>query len=370
MPTRSGQSAMRQTGYDGVVFETLIQSGATASFHLRPTEPSMRSINALIYAAALVATLWVSPIRAQDAVFANGFEPRQFCDLGAGPGVCPGFRVDAPGTAVPPGQSLIKSLYFRAGNSVPLAVRRIAATRDPGVSALTIFATYGVGAVPQECRPEGTFETGACCSSGSLVAAPLLFAQQPTNDLQFSARDGGGNPLALELQPDQPLCLQLQFSNPTAAAVTATASVQMEAQLPGAPYTATAPLLALTSQILIPPNATGAASHNCPTRANTSFWMLTTRTFRRSTLAQLRTGMMVLLQSTDWERPNVLQLAQPPFLSFTAANPLRTECSYNNPGNFTVQFGQSPETDETCEAIGYFFPGTTPAVCFNGVLAF
>lgn len=322
-------------------------------------------------AIALVALFGVGAVDAQDRVFGNGFEPRRYCELSAGPSVCPGFVASAPDFVVAPGEVTIRSYYFRSPNAAALAVRRISAIRSTAVAQLSLAATYVAGS-PAECRPAATFQSGSCCEPvANATAFPLFIAQRPFDDLLFQSEDGNGVPLALRVAADTPLCLQITATNASAMAATASARVELEAQLPSLPHVATAPLLALTSTILIPAMSDGyTLQHTCTTRADTRFWGLTTRTFRRGVEARLSRGAVPLLQNLDWAAPEFATFGPPDFVAFDPTNRLRTTCTYVNPTTSSITFGLNPESDETCEAFGYFFPATTPALCIDGILVF
>jgi hypothetical protein len=327
----------------------------------------MRNATVRLLLAALLASLAMRAT-AQTAVFANGFEPRRFCDLAAGPTVCPGFSIAAPDFMLAPGEIATRSFYFRSPNAATLVVRRLAATRSNVVAQLLLMTTV-TSSGPQECRPAGTFEGGQCCEGAvGPIAIPLLAAQRPTDDLFFSSTDGSGVALALEIQPDQPLCLQITGVNPDVDPVTASASVRAEAQLPALPHVATAPLWAVTSLIDVPSPSIGTTvSHQCATRAGTQFWWLSTRTFGHAIEARLSRGANPLLINTDWAAPQAALFEAPGFVGFNTMDPLVTACTYVNMTGQPIRFGTDPQLDDTCEALGWFFPATAPAACANGL---
>jgi hypothetical protein len=240
--------------------------------------------------------------------------------------------------------------------------------RGAAVRDLRWAQTLAADGTPLECRPNGTFENGDCCTGQTALPAPVLLAQKPFDDLFFTASDASGMPIALELQPNTPMCVQAAVENQTDEAISTQFRVEAEAQPTGSAYRPTAPFFALTSQITISPSITSAlVNHAFNTRANTQFWMLITHTYQRATAARLSRGANVLLNNLNWELPQTALFGPPSFISFDAANQLLTQCTYNNPSNNVVRYGSNPASDETCEAFGYFFPSTTPSICVNGL---
>ena len=93
---------------------------------------------------------------------------------------------------------------------------------------------------------------------------------------------------------------------------------------------------------------------------------MTTQTHHFATLAEVGDGPATLVSSTDWAHPAITQFAAPEFHTFSPSG-LTYRCTYVNPTPSTIHFGESEATDETCMAIGYFFPAEHAAICINGV---
>ncbi len=75
----------------------------------------------------------------------------------------------------------------------------------------------------------------------------------------------------------------------------------------------------------------------------------------------------MVFESTDWEHPGAKNFSAPTFYTF-ASNNLTYECTYNNPTNRTIRYGNNVTTDEMCMAIGYFFPAVALKACYNNFL--
>jgi hypothetical protein len=71
----------------------------------------------------------------------------------------------------------------------------------------------------------------------------------------------------------------------------------------------------------------------------------------------------MLVESTDWQHPEVASWVEAPYHRF--AGNLDYHCEYFNDSDETVRTGDSADTDEMCMAIGYFFGGDGPIGCIN-----
>ena len=85
-------------------------------------------------------------------------------------------------------------------------------------------------------------------------------------------------------------------------------------------------------------------------------------------------GSNMLVDSTDWQHPNETLWNGPDFYQFT--NNFTYACTYDNTlpcddpnqpcnANNTVVSGSSAATNEMCMGVGWFFPGTSPHVCYD-----
>lgn len=284
-----------------------------------------------------------------DTVFRDGFEP-------------PGFEVQTPDIVVAPGVEGTWCYYFRTPNPDTLGIRRWASTMTPGMHHLILFTTT------DEVQPPGSLTQGPCAGGSGEIPEWNYAAHDLAEELVLPADDGGGTPLAIEIAPDQAAFLQMHVVNDSAEPITVSASLVAEALAPGVDYTRTATYLTTNINLSIPPGAVGyTVEETCPTPDGVKFWWLSTRTHRFATLAEIRDADVQLVVSTDWEHPEVATFPPPDFHAF-ASGGLTYQCTYNNPTNVTINFGDSELTDENCIGIGYFFPANDGArFCVNSI---
>ncbi|HET7843919.1 MAG TPA: hypothetical protein VFL14_07200 [Xanthomonadales bacterium] len=292
-----------------------------------------------------------------DVIFGNGFEPPP----------PPTFVVTTPTATIGPGEEVSYCFYFRTPNAATIGVRRLESTLSVAASALFVYATYS-GSTPTELQPPGTFTTTNCGAGGGgsgTFSKRIYQTQLPTFALQMPSSDGAGVPLAIELLAAQPLYMEVHFLNASDSPVSGSAQLAVFALPTATPYTRTAAYMTYNGDINIPAMSTGTASANCAVPASTKFWWFSTQTHRFATSATLRNGAQTLVVSTDWQNPAIAQFGPPSFYQFAAAERLTYECTYNNNLSQTIRTGDSWATDENCIGLAYFFPATTPLLCFN-----
>jgi hypothetical protein len=108
---------------------------------------------------------------------------------------------------------------------------------------------------------------------------------------------------------------------------------------------------------------TQTVSGTCNPTAGSNFFAITTHTHKRGikTLVNLVRGGQTtnLVDTTDWEHPDVAAWEGPGFLTTKAGDAFSYSCSYVNNDNFVVNVGDTAATNEMCMAIGYYFPAAT-----------
>jgi hypothetical protein len=290
--------------------------------------------------------------------FADDFESGGTCGWGGGNPLCPGFQVVVPKISVPAGATETWCYYFHASNSSLQAIRKWSSTMTPGSHHLILFTT------PTDRKPPGTLDQVDCSISGMQFATWSYAAHELVAELELPADDGAGQPLAMEIVPAQPAFLQMYFFNASEEPLEASVVVDAFALEDEETYTRTSTYLTYNTVLQIPPNTTGdTETQACAPPASTQFWMFTTRTHKRGVVSRILDGANPLLQSNDWELPTIHR--PEPFHSF--AGNLTYECVYDNFDGFTVQEGESEDTDEQCIGVGYFFPSTGSKLCVNSV---
>jgi len=321
----------------------------------------------LRHSIALLATLAVAPRplhAGDDEVFRNGFE---ICDGGPGTPGCPGFQVQTPEITVAPGEEGSYCYYFLAPNTDTIGIRRWASTMSAGMHHLILYATYDSNWNPAERQPPGTLTQGSCGLFDGGFAGWVYAAHDTTQELVLPPDDGAGSPVAVEVLPNQPLVLQIYIPNASVDPITASALLEAEALAPATEFTKTATYVTTAISFLIPPNtAAYTVEQTCATPPDVKFWWLSTRTHHFAKSATVRDDATTLLVTSDWEHPTQATYDPPGFYAFSASG-LTYECIYNNPTGNPIAFGESESSDETCMAIGYFFPATRPMFCLDSL---
>lgn len=183
--------------------------------------------------------------------------------------------------------------------------------------------------------------------------------------LALPTDDGAGLPLAFELQSNQPIAIEMYVVNTTGGSVTTSAVLRADLLPDGTQFSPTASYTTSNLNLSLPPMSTSTFTYTCPVPAGVRFWWLSTRTHRFATSASISDNTTQLVQSTDWEHPQILEPAQPGY-QFSGSG-LTYSCAYLNPTGQTIHTGLSESSDEVCIAIGFFYPATRPSICLNNV---
>jgi hypothetical protein len=278
------------------------------------------------------------------------------------------FRIVTPEIEIPPLQEIAYCYYFRTPNDVTAAVRRFSSTKTPVVRQAVLFATQNLQGDPVEKMSPGTLSAANCgiAAGGAVVAHWLYAAHAPSEELTLPADDGTGKPLAFEVAPNTPGFVRMHIFNPTEEPMTAQVTIEAQTLELGTEYTKTAPLTTYNNSISIPSGATGdVESQSCAVEPGAMFWRLTTNAHKQAIETEIHDGGTLLFESTNWEQPGAEERSAPPFATFST-NQITYTCTYDNPTNRTITSGDSFATDESCMAIGYFFPADGPQFCFDG----
>ena len=271
------------------------------------------------------------------------------------------FQVQSPEIQVLAGQQIRYCYFFRTPNAAPLAIRRWTSQMHSAVWNMSLYTSATDRGTP------GTVST-SCSFTGD---TRLHYSARDANaELVMPPDDGAGNPLGAMLPPNSPAFLEIFISNASASAINVQVTVGAEALPFTTAHTGTGILWTYNSNISIPPGATNdVETQTCPLPAGAKFWRLTTRTFNQGIKAAIKDGATTVFETTDWEHPGAAVFGPPGFRQF--ASGLTYQCTYNNTGSNasrTITDGDSPSTDERCEAFGYFFPTTQARFCINNLL--
>lgn len=278
-----------------------------------------------------------------------------------------GFRVTSPPIDISPGQDVAYCYYFRTPNLATLAVKRLASAMGP-TGRRVVFFTTTQGPLAAERAPAGEVSLVDCELFAGTTRPNWRYAGYgPSDELVFPADDGNGHPVAMEIPPMSAGVLMMHFKNETATTVSSSVTLDAEA-LREAVYTPTATLLSYDATISIPPQTAGhVETQSCAVPTGAQFWSFSTFTHKQAVRTNVRDGFDLLFESLNWADPGATTLLAPPFHSFASAA-LNHDCTYLNPSTRTITRGPSQQIDEQCIGVGYFFPATTPRLCFNGVV--
>ncbi len=276
-----------------------------------------------------------------------------------------GFQVKSPPIDIDPGQDVTYCYYFRTPNLATLAVKRWASALGPAGRGVVFFTTTENGRAAER-RPAGEMSIAGCQLYVSTTRPNWRYAGYgPSDELAFPTDDGNGHPVAMEIPPTSAGVLMIHFKNESAAVVTGSVTLNAEA-LDDAVYTPTATLLSYDDTISIPPRTTGhVETQSCAVPAGARFWSLSTFAHQRAVRTTVLDGPNVVFESLDWAHPGARTSSTPPFYSFASSN-LTHACTYDNPTTRTITTGPSQQTDEQCLGVGYFFPASTPRLCYDG----
>jgi hypothetical protein len=101
----------------------------------------------------------------------------------------------------------------------------------------------------------------------------------------------------------------------------------------------------------------------CTAPAGSKFFALTSHTHKhaKEVLVNFISGgkSTTVVDTTDWESPDVGLFYAPNFLTFNAGDSFTYSCSYINTTSSPVLVGETAASNEMCMAIGYYFPAGT-----------
>jgi hypothetical protein len=272
------------------------------------------------------------------------------------------FRIVSPSTAILASQVIAYCYHFRTPNTETLAIRSWRA-RMPAAAARMhlVFSEADV-------QPPGTQSAANCTPLlGPQSSAWAFSAYNDGDAFTFPTDDGTGTPLGLTLPPNQPGYLYILYQNATDSEVTAHVELEFEFYDTGATVTPANRYIAWNNSLVIPAQTLGhVQSQSCDVPGGANFFWLSTYAHALNVRGTLRDGAATVFESTNPHDPGFASPA-PPFYSF-ASGQLTYEFEYDNPTNREVRSGASYDRDEIGAALTYFFPATSPRICFDGFL--
>jgi hypothetical protein len=275
----------------------------------------------------------------------------------------PSFVLESPATVVPSRQEITYCWYFRTPNTKTFAVKRWKSSLSPGTYHMVMYTT------PTDRKPPGT-QNAVDCANAGFTSTWVYSARTLEASVDMPADDGDGNPVAMEIPPNQAGFLQLHYYNLTDGPLTVNARIEAEGLEEGVAYTKTSTYVAFNSKLSIQPQATSdLEAQTCQVSSTSKFWLMSMYAFDRATRTTIRDGMpgtgSMVFENTDTAHPGARRWASSPYHTFTTGK-LTYECLYNNPTSDLVGAGPSVQVNEMCVAAGYFFPATRPVFCLDG----
>lgn len=273
-----------------------------------------------------------------------------------------GFRIVSTEIDIPANTEVTYCYYFRTPNTEPLAINKWKSSMTPGSHHMIMYTTT------TDVMEPGTVSSGSCgLGTGTINNQPVwtYAAQTPNAEVALPTDDGNGMPLAQDIAPNTPGYFQMHYLNATDAAIKVHVELEAEALPAGAQYTKTAPYITYNDDIDIPPATNNwVETKTCTTPAGAKFWTVSTHAHKQAVKTEVMSGTDVAFASEDWEHPGTKDWMSAPFYTF-ANNQLTWSCTYNNADpSRTIRSGDSAETEEMCMATGYYFPATTPKICY------
>ena len=277
------------------------------------------------------------------------------------PGATDGFQIETPpgGITVKPGQEQFLCYYRTVPNTATVDIGKFQSWMTPGSSHHFIAFELGGSSTSAFgfAFPKQADDTLQTCAfgGGTWMYATSLAGQI----IEMKMPDGVGLPL----DPGVQIMLNMHFINPSST--DAQPQVKLNVVYAQNVMQHAAAMISFNRSIDVPAaTASGpgkqTVSGTCSAPVGSNFFAVTTHTHKRgvNTLVNLvRGGQTInLVDTTDWEHPDVALWNGPDFLTTKAGDSFSYSCSYENSDTFAVTVGDTAAKNEMCMAIGYYFP--------------
>jgi hypothetical protein len=282
----------------------------------------------------------------------------------AAPAAADGFQIVTPANqiVVQPGQEVFLCYYRTLPTTAEVEVGAFQSWMTPGSSHHFIAYQVGQGSSSQlgftfPSQPDGTL-TSCNFGGGTWMYATSL----PGQVIEMDMPTGVGLPLPAAAQ----VMLNMHFINP--GSTPAYPQVKMNIlYAQNVQYKAEA-MVSFNTKINVPAaTATGPGTQTvtgtCTAAAGSKFFVMTSHTHKHAVETKVnlvRGGQTTnLVDTTDWEHPDVAVWKAPAFLTTQAGDSFTYSCSYANSGTSNVTVGETAASNEMCMAIGYYFPAAS-----------
>jgi hypothetical protein len=232
-------------------------------------------------------------------------------------------------------------------------------------------AEFDVGTIQSWMTPESSYQlivyqggtaapdSGAQASCTRNGGRWMYAASTPGQIVELKMPDGVGVALPAGTQ----IVLDVHFVN--TASVPTQPQVKVNLLRTRSMRFAAASLVSFNASIDIPgATAAGAGTQTvkgtCTADPGSSFFVMGTHTHAHATVADVNflsgSRSTNIVHTTDWQNPDVTVWTAPQFLTVRAGDSFEYECSYANSSTTAVTVGETQSFNESCMAIGYYFP--------------
>lgn len=305
---------------------------------------------------------WVAPMLALLVACSDDTTARIDPDAGTDPdgGTVveqPALQIKPPAVDLAPLEEATYCFYFRTSNTSDLVIRKWDSVLPPGAHDATVYLTN------TDLEKPNTLSARPCGIKTNGNSLRWVYAAQDTGDpknaLVFPDDDGEGNHVGFPLAASRSGFVQIHFVNPNNAPLSAQIEINAYTYHDNKLVTPAGAFMTYNTAIDLAtgsPTAptTGTVSGNCKVRADWKFFAMATHTYRQGVESKILDGATALVTTSNWERAGMTTWG-PEFYSFKGGS-LSYQCAFKNVSNRRIVTGDTAATDETCMAIGYFFP--------------
>jgi hypothetical protein len=281
----------------------------------------------------------------------------------------PTFQIVGPTLDIAAGEEATFCYYFHMPNATDVAIRRWTSHMTAGVHDMVLYVTQ------TDLQRAGTVSADRCGFAINGVGPVWIYsAQSPDDEMVMPPDDGNGAPVGQPIRAGRPAFLEMHFLNTTGAVLHPHVELGAYAYDDGVQVTPAGSFYTYTTTIDIDPGsaaapAPGTASsppNECSLPAGAKFFFMSTHTHKQGVHTFVKDAATTVFDSTSWEHPGAATWKAAPFYTFTRA--LTYQCEYMNPNNRRIEAGDDPVTQETCMAVGFFFPspGGASLYCLDG----
>jgi len=283
-----------------------------------------------------------------------------------------GFQIIGPTVEVAAGTEVTFCYYFRTPNASDLAIKQWASRMTGGGHHMVVYFTRSDQQAP------GTLSASKCGFYANGVGPVWTYAAVDSDhEAALPADDGNGLPVAQIVKAGQSGFIEMHFQNSTDAVLRPHVELNAYAYADGVQVTHAAPFVTYNTQIDLAPavNAvtptTGMVTGSCKVTSDAKFYLLSTHTHKQGIHAYIRDGASTVFTAASWDHPGERRWDSPPFQGF-ATGSLGYQCDYSNPNSYRIEDGDDMATDETCMAIGYYFPAADDNghLCVDSVMVY